>query len=77
MTKNLRPPSFWLVLNQTGFPVQYKHSSWHRQAAVGKGPGTKAESLCAVALLAFTPGSVQETIAQVLLWDRVVHLGFG
>lgn len=41
MTKNLRPPSFWLFLNWAGFPAQYKHSSWHRQAAVGKGPGAK------------------------------------
>lgn len=38
---------------------------------------SKAESLCTVALLVFTPGSVQEIIAQVLLWDRVVHLGSG
>lgn len=76
MTKNLRPPSFWLVLNQTGFqcrtntPLGTGKQQWERGQS-------KAESLCTVALLVFTPGSVQEVIAQVLLWDRLVHLGSG
>lgn len=43
----------------------------------GKGARSKAESLCTVALLVYTPGSVQETTTQVLLWHTVVHLGSG